>query len=74
MDWISISQAAARWGVDPRVVQRYCASGILPFLYWSSTLAYDLTDCAWVVDMEFRRVFFDLKTIPHPVWPVRASQ
>ncbi len=27
MDWVSVNQAAARWGVDPRVVQRYCASG-----------------------------------------------
>ncbi|WP_035272402.1 helix-turn-helix domain-containing protein [Desulfonatronum thiodismutans] len=27
MDWISVTEAATRWGVDPRVVQRYCASG-----------------------------------------------
>ncbi|SMP62679.1 DNA-binding transcriptional regulator, CsgD family [Desulfonatronum zhilinae] len=27
MDCLSVSEAAARWRVDPRVVQRYCASG-----------------------------------------------
>ncbi len=27
MDYISVSEAAARWDVNPRVVQRYCASG-----------------------------------------------
>jgi len=43
--------------------------------YWSSTtLAFDDTDMAWVVDMGTGNLFYDLKGGSHFVWPVRGGR
>ncbi|SMP62678.1 regulatory protein, luxR family [Desulfonatronum zhilinae] len=65
MDWISINQAAARWGVAPRVVQRYCASGRI-----SGAKKYGR---AWMMPAEAEKPLdnrvYALETQAEPIYP-----
>ena len=51
-------------------------SGVQSSSYWSSTTYEYYQDAAWVgyISLCYNRVDYEVKTLPHEVWPVRNEQ